>query len=61
MGLNPPAQGNLVKISIGGRVWTARELFYGLVTLIEAVNGYPAGDYKLRWTRVGAVVVEIWG
>jgi hypothetical protein len=50
-----------VKISIGGRVWTAREMFYGLVTLIEAVNGYPAGDYGLRWTRVGAVVVEIWG
>ena len=50
-----------MEISIGERVWTARELFYGLVTLIEVVYGCPAGDYQLRWTRVGVVVVEIWG
>jgi hypothetical protein len=47
MGLNPPARGNLVKISIGEKVWTARELFYGLVTLIEVVDGSPAGDYDI--------------
>ena len=59
MGLNPPARGNLVKISIGVRVWTAREMFYGLVTLIEVVDTSPTGDYKVRLTRICVVVVEI--
>jgi hypothetical protein len=59
MGINPPARGNLVKISIGERVWTAREWFYGLVTLIEVVDRSPAGDYKVCLTRICVVVVEI--
>jgi hypothetical protein len=48
-----PPLWNLVEISKGGMVWSARELFYGLVSFIDAGDGSHAGGYRVRWTRIG--------
>ena len=47
------------EISIGGRLYSAREFEDCLVTLIEVVDKSSAGDYKVRWTRIGVVAVEM--
>ena len=46
---------------MGGMVLSARELFYGLVRFIEAGDESPAGGYRVRWARIGVVVVEMEG
>ena len=47
------------EISIGGRLYSAREFEDCLVTLIEVVDMSSAGDYNVRWTRIGVGAVEI--
>jgi hypothetical protein len=56
-----PLGGNLVEISMGGMVWSARELFHGLVTLIDVTSGVSVSVTMLGLTMVALVVVEIWG
>jgi hypothetical protein len=56
---NACAWGNLREISIGGRVYSAREFEDCLVTLIEVVDRSSASDYNVCWTRIGVVAVEI--
>jgi hypothetical protein len=51
----------LVEISKGGMVWSARELFYGLVSFIDAGDGPSVGVYRVRWTRISVGVVEMEG
>jgi hypothetical protein len=50
-----------VEISKGGMVWSAQELFYGLVSFIDAGDGSLAGANGVRWTRIGVGVVEMEG
>jgi hypothetical protein len=51
--------GDLVEISMGGMIQSARELFYGLVSFIEAGDESPTGEYLVRSTRMAVVVVEM--
>jgi hypothetical protein len=46
---------------MGGMVWSARELFYGLVTLIDITCDLSVSVGVLSLTMVALVVVEIWG
>ena len=48
-----------MEISKGGMIWSARELFYGLVSFIDAGDGSHAGVHMVCWTRIGVVAVEI--
>jgi len=41
----------LVEISIGGMVWSARELLYGLVTLIDVTGDPFVSVYMLGLIR----------
>jgi len=45
---------------MGGMVWSAKESWYGLVTLIEVGYDPLSGVYMLRLTRIRLVVAEIW-
>jgi hypothetical protein len=45
----------------GGMVWSARELYDGLVTLIGVTGDPSVGVCMLGLPMVGVVVVEIWG
>ena len=44
-----------------GMVWSARELFYGFVSRIDAGDDSPANYYRVRWTRIAVVVAEMEG
>ena len=46
---------------MGGMVWSARELWYGLVALIEVRRGPPAGFCDLCLRRIAMVVAEMEG
>ena len=46
---------------MGGMVWSARELWYGLVSLIEVRKAPPAGLCSGRLAWIAMVVVEIEG
>ena len=50
-----------MEISKGGIVWSARELFYGLVSFIDTGDGPSIGVYRVCWTRIGVGVVEMEG
>ena len=50
-----------MKISKGGMVWSARELFYSLVSFIDAGDGPSVGMYRVRWARISVGVVEMEG
>ena len=43
---------------MGGMVWSARELHYGHVTLIEVGDESPTGEDVVRLTIIGMVVGE---
>jgi hypothetical protein len=45
---------------MGGMVWSAKESWYGLVTLIEVGYDPLTGVYMLGFTRIRLVVAEIW-
>jgi hypothetical protein len=51
----------LVEISMGGMVWNARELFYGLATLMNGTSDLSVGVCMLGLTRTAVVVVEMDG
>jgi hypothetical protein len=61
VGLNSPTQGDWLEISLGGMVWSARELYDALVTLIDVGDGSLAVEDMVRWTRIGVVAVEMEG
>ena len=50
-----------MEISAGGMVWSARELFYGVVTLIELGYDPPTGFGILGLVSIALVAAEIWG
>ena len=50
-----------MEISKGGMVWSAREVFYGLVSFIDAGDGPSVSVYRVRWTRISVGVVEMEG
>jgi hypothetical protein len=45
---------------MGGMVWSTKESWYGLVTLIEVGYDPPTDVYMLGLTRIRLVVAEIW-
>ena len=50
-----------MEISKGGMIWSARELFYGLVSFIDAGGEPHSGGHRVCWTRIGVGVVEMEG
>jgi len=56
-----PLRKILVEISMGGMVWSARELFCGLVTLIDVTCDPVVGVCMLDLTRTAVVVIEMDG
>jgi hypothetical protein len=61
VGSNSPTLGDWLEISMGGMVWIARELYDGLVTLIDVGDESLAGEDLVSWTRIGVVSVEMEG
>jgi len=58
--ISPLGEFGVSRISMGGMVWSAKESWYGLVTLIEVGYDPLSGVYMLRLTRIRLVVAEIW-
>ena len=46
---------------MGGMVWSARELWDGVVTLIDVRDDPSVSACMVGLTRIGVGVVEIWG
>jgi hypothetical protein len=46
-----PGGGGDLEISMGGMVWSAREWWYGRVTLLEVREDHPAGVCTIGLTR----------
>jgi len=46
-------------MSMGGMVWSGRELLYGVVTLMDVGDDPPAGEDMVGLTGIGVVVVEM--
>ena len=55
-----PLWGNLVEISMGGMVWSARELHYSHVILIEVGYDAPARFCVLGLVSLSLMAAEIW-
>ena len=50
-----------MEISVGGMVWSAREWWYGRVTLLEVREDHLAGVFNVGLTRFKLWAGKIWG
>jgi hypothetical protein len=57
--ISPLGEFGVSRISMGGMVWSAKESWYGLVTLIEVGYDPLTGVYLLGLTRIRLVPVDL--